>query len=339
MQPILAGLPATRDFKFLMTASMPQNQMNFGAPRPGARRDSAGRRPAGRRKALGLLAAAAVATLSACAGRSDLGYATLTSEVPATRAIVVPPPGGPSVLAVLQQQYQNGLSQEIALSTASLTTGQNAFYVSLLNNTATNTELSDTLTLPSLSQDRLQREMEERLPGVEMETSLVYVQNRFGPFGFATGRSSTGDLCLYAWQQIEPGGPAIFVPGGAVSVRLRLCDADASVDQLLRIFYGYTIAAYYRQESWNPYGKLPSPPAHLGEVNAPLYPLGLGNNGSTTVTRRRSISVETQQVAPSARAPGRLIDKDTVPPPPAPSLQPENAPPSGFPVVPPPPSQ
>jgi hypothetical protein len=334
MQPILAGLPATRDFKFLMTASTSQNQTSFGAPRPDARRDSAGLR-----KALGVLAAAAMVTLSACAGRSDLGYATLTSEVPATRAIVVPSPGGPSVVAVLQQQYQNGLSQEIALSTASLTTGQNAFYISLLNNTATNTELSDTLTLPSLSQDRLQREMEERLPGVEMETSLVYVQNRFGPFGFATGRSSTGDLCLYAWQQIEPGEPAIFVPGGAVSVRLRLCDADASVDQLLRVFYGYTIAAYYRQESWNPYGKPPPPPAQLGEVDAPLYPLGLGTNGSTTVTRRRSISVEPQQAVPSRRAPERLIDKDTVTPVQTPSVQPETVPPSGFPVVPPPPSQ
>jgi hypothetical protein len=280
-------------------------------------------------------------TVSACAGRSDLGYASLMSEVPSTRAIIVPPPGGPSVVAVLQQQYQNGLSQEIALSTASLTTGQNAFYVSLLNNTASNMDISDTLSLPSLAPDRLQREMEERMPGVEMETSLVYVQNKFGPFGFATGRSSTGDLCLYAWQQIEPGEPAIFVPGGSVSVRLRLCDADANVDQLLRVFYGYTIAAYYRQESWNPYGDPPSPPANFGEKDAPMYPLGLGDGaGNTTVIRRPSLSAETRRVTPRAEAPRRTIDKDTAAPAiPTPAVQPETAPPSGYPIVPPPPPQ
>jgi len=274
--------------------------------------------------------------VSACAGRSDLGYASLMSEVPATRAIVVPPPGGPSVVSVLQQQYQDGISQEIALSTASLTSGQNAFYVSLLNNTAGNMELPNTLSLPSMMPDRLQREMEERMPGVEMETSLVYVQNRFGPFGFATGRSPRGDLCLYAWQQIEPGEPAIFVPGGAVSVRMRLCDADASVDQLLRVFYGYTIAAYYRQESWNPYGDPPSPPKELGERDAPMYPLGLGGSeGSATIVRRRISTEQTRQVAPR-----HTIDKDTaVPAVPDLSAQPEIAPPSGYPVVPPPPAQ
>lgn len=268
--------------------------------------------------------------VSACAGRSDLGYASLMSEVPATRAIVVPPPGGPSVVAVLQQQYQDGLSQEIALSTASLTTGQNAFYVSMLNNTAGNMEIPNTLSLPSMTLDRIQSEMEERMPGAEMETSLVYVQNRFGPFGFATGRSSSGDLCLYAWQRIEPSEPAILVPGGAISVRLRLCDADASVEQLLRVFYGYTIAAYYRQESWNPYGDPPSPPKQLGERDAPMYPLSLGDSaGSATVIRRR--------IVPSAETPRRSIDKDTIAPPAAAPV--ETSPPTGYPVVPPPPSQ
>ena len=102
-----------------------------------------------------LAAAAALMSVAACAGRSDLGYAALNSEVPATRAIIVPPPGGPSIVAVLQQNYQNGISQEIALSTASLTSGQNAFYVSLLNNTASNMEFPETLSVPALTPDRI----------------------------------------------------------------------------------------------------------------------------------------------------------------------------------------
>jgi hypothetical protein len=318
-----------------MISSTPQNRMSFGARPSDAFAGSV--RPSCLGAAVkAVLATAVLTTLSACAGRSDLGFATLMSEVPATRAIIVPPPGGPSVVAVLQRSYQDGLSQEIALSTASLTTGQNAFYVSMLNNTQANPEQSETLSLPSLSQDRLLSEMEERMPGVEMQTSLVYVQNKFGPFGFATGRSSSGDLCLYAWQRIEPDEPAVFLPGGSVSVRLRLCDADATVEQLLRVFYGFTIAAYYRQESWNPYGDPPPPPAQLGETNAPMYPLGLGSD--TATVRRRSVSGETRRVVPAA--PRRMIDKDSATPAiPEPSPPLPTAPESGYPVVPPPPSQ
>jgi hypothetical protein len=323
-----------------MNASMPQNHISVGGSRPEARPDSV-HRLSGLGTAVKLLAAAAILMgASACAGRSELGYATLMSEVPATRAIIVPPPGGPSVVAVLQRAYQNGVSQEIALSTASLTPGQNAFYVSLLNNASSPEGATETLTLRSLTPDRIQAEMEERIPGVEMQTSLVYVQNKFGPFGFATGRSSSGDLCLYAWQQIEPDEPAIFVPGGAISVRLRLCDADANVEQLLRIMYGYTIAAYYLSDSWNPYGSPPSPPANFGRIDAPMYPLGLGNGAGATISRQRSLTVETRRAAPSGSAPGRFIDKDTVAPAaPEPATPAEAAPPSGYPVVPLPPSE
>jgi Cellulose biosynthesis protein BcsN len=324
-----------------MIASMPGNKMHFGAAASEACIAYAHRHAGSRGRFLKLLAAAAaLMSVAACAGRSDLGYAALNSEVPATRAIIVPPPGGPSVVAVLQQTYQNGISQEIALSTASLTSGQNAFYVSLLNNTASNMETPETLSLSPLTPDRIEREMEERIPGVAMQTSLVYVQNKFGPFGFATGRSASGDLCLYAWQQIEPDKPAILVPGGAISVRLRLCDADASVDQLLRVMYGYTIAAYYRQESWNPYSDPPSPPAGFGQLDAPMYPLGLNGREDTTVIRRRVLSTQSRRTTLPDETSGRLIDKDTVEPAaPAPSIPQNTAPLGGYPLVPPPPSE
>jgi hypothetical protein len=324
-----------------MIASMPGNQMHSGAAAFEGRVACDQQRPGGVGRFLKRLAVAVAAmSVAACAGRSDLDYATLNSEVPATRAIVVPSPGGPSVVAVLQRTYQNGISQEIALSTASLTSGQNAFYVSLLNNTASSMEIPETLSLSPLTPDRIEREMEERMPGVEMQTSLVYVQNKFGPFGFATGRSASGDLCLYAWQQIEPDKPAILVPGGAISVRLRLCDADASVDQLLRVMYGYTIAAYYRQESWNPYSDPPSPPAGFGQADAPMYPLGLNGREDSTVIRQRVLSTESRRAPVRDETPRRAIDKDTVEPAtPAPSVPQNTVPLGGYPVVPPPPSE
>ncbi|WP_414472227.1 cellulose biosynthesis protein BcsN [Microvirga sp. M2] len=276
----------------------------------------------------------------ACTTRSEIGFASLMSEVPAARAVIVPPPGGPSIVAVLERRYQNGVSQEIALSTASLTPGQNAVYVSLVSGSTPQSEIEDVLNLPSIAEDRIYEEMEERLPGIEMQTSLVYVQNKYGPFGFATGRSASGDVCLYAWQRIEPNEPAVLVPGGAISVRLRLCDAAATPEQLLRIMYGFSISAHDMSGSWNPYGEPPRVPAHLGEIDAPIYPLGMNSAAPTVVVRERRVQVRTNP-APVRR----LVDKDTVLPAQAPQVivpapqEPIASPQTGYPVVPPPPSQ
>lgn len=306
------------------------SQTNFAGTMPEVRLGQS-RQAKSLGRALRALAILPILAAGACTTRSEVGFATLMNEVPATRAIIVPPTGGPSIVAVLQRSYQNGLSQEIALSTASLTPGQNAFYVTFATGSRGLSEIDDVLSLPSsITQDRIAGEMEERMPGIEMQTSLVYVQNRYGPFGFATGRSASGDTCLYAWQRIEPNEPAIFVPGGVISVRLRLCDAAATQEQLLRSMYGFTISAYYMSGSWNPYGPPPPVPAQLGQIDAPIYPLGMGI-ASPVVTRQRRIRVE------RTTAPSRLIDKDTVAPEKAPAaLEMPEGPPSGYPIVPPP---
>jgi hypothetical protein len=318
-----------------MTFSLTHDRTEFGAPATEMHSDSG----TWRGKAFRTATLAACLLAAACTARSELGFASLTSEVPAARAIIVPPPGGPAIVAVLQRTYQNGVSQEIALSTASLTPGQNAFYVSLASGTSPQSEIDDVLKLPALAQDRIQEEMEERLPAIEMQTSLVYVQNKYGPFGFATGRSANGDVCLYAWQRIEPNEPAILVPGGVISIRLRLCDAAATQEQLLRSMYGFTISAYYLSGSWNPLGSPPPVPQELGQIDAPLYPLGMNAAPGATVIRERRIRTE-----PGPAPASRLIDKDTVVPspalPPAPTVPaPPAAPEEGYPIVPPPPSQ
>jgi hypothetical protein len=321
-----------------MLFSRSDDQTDFGAPMLKASAAAESRL----RKAMKAVVLMAPLLATACTTRSELGFATLMSEVPATRAIIVPPPGGPSIVAVLQRSYQNGVSQEIALSTASMTPGQNAFYVSLATGGAPpQSQIDDVLSLPSstLMQDQVLKEMEERLPGIEMQTSLVYVQNKYGPFGFATGRSASGDVCLYAWQRIEPNEPAILVPGGVISVRLRLCDAAATQEQLLRSMYGFTISAYYMSGSWNPYGSPPPVPAQLGEIDAPIYPLSM-NTAPTTVVRERRVRVRTSPEPASG-----FVDKDTVLPStpaqsatPAPQ-EPVASPQTGYPVVPPPPPQ
>jgi len=327
-----------------MLQSLPRDRKGSVAPRREAAAFSVGIRRGSRlaplRKAVPL--AAFVLAAAGCTMRPDLGFLSLTAQVPVTEAIVVPPPGGPAVIAVLQRKYQNGVSQEIALSTAASTLGQNAFYVGFINNPEAVSENGDVLRLRPPNPERIQSEMEERLPGIDMRTSLLYAQNKYGPFGFATGRSGTGDLCLYAWQQIEPDQPALFVPHGAISVRLRLCDADATEAQLLRTMYGFTISAYMDSGGWTPYGSPPPPPAFLGQMNAPINPLGSGEGiagpGPRGLTRSRRIEVEESVTR------DRVIDKDTVPAEPAQPAEPAvpdvpSAPPAGYPVVPPPPTE
>lgn len=111
-----------------------------------------------------------------------------------------------------------------------------------------------------------------------------------------------------------------------MSVRLRLCDADATEEQLLRTMYGYTIVAHFASPDWNPYGDAPPVSPALGELDAPINPLASGQFGSTPPVR-----------APAAR-PRRpaasAVPRDR-PPVSAPAVPQE--PLSGFPVVPPPP--
>ncbi|MBM6594809.1 cellulose biosynthesis protein BcsN [Microvirga pudoricolor] len=275
-----------------------------------------------------------------CSMRSDLEFTTLMNEVPATRAIMVPPPGGPGVVSVLERRYLNGVSQEIALSTAAEGRGQNTFWIRLVNDPRALTENDDSLSIGRLDPLDIYNEINERLPGINMQTSNYFVQNKYGPFGYAVGRSGAGDLCLYAWQQIEPTENAIFMTSGTVSVRMRVCQANATEEQLLRVMYGYSISAYFKSDSWNPYGTPPPPSPQLGQIDAPIYPLGSANPDAVVPPRvLPQAQAQTTVTAATVRTPAvrrtTTVRRTTVTRPAAPPVS--SAPAAGYPVVPPPP--
>jgi hypothetical protein len=121
-------------------------------------------------------------------------------------------------------------------------------------------------------------EMREAFPGVAMSRSALFVQNEYGPFGYAVGRASSGDTCVYAWQRIAgtPRPPLLFRSNGALELRLRLCEAGASEPQLLSVMYGVRIRAFFPGVAWNPYGAPPPPDAAIGQAGTPIYPTGAG---------------------------------------------------------------
>ncbi|MEP7453555.1 cellulose biosynthesis protein BcsN [Phyllobacterium sp. SB3] len=196
--------------------------------------------------------------------------------VDASQAYALPPPGGPSVVSVIERPYNNAVQQEILLSTSANTPGQNVFRIQLFGPVKPNLSGGETLRDPQLGVADISRELRGTLPGVAMHRSPNYVQNRYGPFGFASGRSTSGDTCIYAWQRIRPSeSQTRWLTGrGSIQLRLRLCDASLSEEQLLAFMYGFTINASFNSYSWNPYGEMASSPENLGKPGADIYPDG-----------------------------------------------------------------
>jgi hypothetical protein len=223
--------------------------------------------------------------LAACAQQQpQIATLSTTQLVPAQNAFAVPGPGGPAVMSVVEQRYANAVEQQIALSTSSHVSGQNMLRVQLFGPLDRGTTGQTRLREGYLPPGNVTAEMRRLIPGVRMVQSPYYVQNRYGPFGYAVGRASSGDTCLYGWQGLTSTGNAQTLIGnkGSIQIRLRYCDGALSEQRLLQAMYDYTISAYFRSGNWNPYGEPNAPDASLGKAGAPLYPVGKSETATVT---------------------------------------------------------
>lgn len=262
--------------------------------------------------------------LAGCASPPPLTNSTDTSLVPSETAFAYPAPGGPAVTAVLERRYANATQQDILLSTSARTPGQNVLRVQMFGPVDARLAGEGRLRDGYLPIGDVGSEMRQVLPGIRMQRSPFYVQNKYGPFGYAVGRSASGDTCLYGWQRITSTGSTQTLIGnkGSVQVRLRICDQDASEQHLLDSMYGYTISSAFKTRNWNPYGEAPAPDAALGKSGHPMYPVGATEFGTVTkpvsaakpvrrVVRRRVVA-EQEPIAPQMQqAVGPIV-----PPPP-----------------------
>ena len=227
------------------------------------------------RRGAGAVLAAGVAVAAGCSQSTQLETSSVTTTVPTESAFAFPAPGGPSITGVLQRSYSNAIEQDILLSNAARASGQNMLRVQLFGSFD-----QAPLNVPSLGDKSpagpsIASEMRKLLPGVRMARSSSFVQNKYGPFGYAIGSTSAGDTCLYGWQRIAAATSrqTLFGNRGAIQIRLRLCDASAAEEELLQAMYGYTIVANVRGGNWNPYGDAsPVNPAY-GQAHAPIYPV------------------------------------------------------------------
>jgi hypothetical protein len=294
------------------------------------------RRALRRTRRAALAAAAGVAAILAGCGEqrlseSDLVFSTRAVNVDPSRAMVVLPPGGPPAVAVTQRQYDNAIAQTISLATRGRTPGENTIHVAFL----TSADLPDgegiagnLLKEPGLDDHVLAAEMEERFPGVAMSTSAVFVQNKYGPFGYAYGRGVGNDGCIYVWQRLMRGDSLFRPKTGAASIRLRVCEPGASEASLLRLAYGYALNASLGRSGWDPIGEAPDPAPNLGEAGAPIYPAPQPSFDDVMAPR-------TTVVRPRPRPARAAPLRDTAP---VETAVPDR-PLEGYPTVPPPPSR
>lgn len=278
---------------------------------------------------LALWAAGTLLTVG-CTNTIDLESSATPKTVPAASAFVMPPVGGPAIVGVIERRGSDQADQEILLATHSRVPGQNRFSVFVAEHA------NGQIEAPS----RIRSDLRAALPSVSMKVSPYYVQNRYGPFGYAVGQASGSDLCLYGWQKIG-GKASIIADQGLIDVRLRLCETGATEQQLLAVMYGYTITTFIARAGWNPYGSPPPPAASLGTSGADVYPQSA--TGFETVLAPRPKEVPRRRVRKVETVPEPVIplepkpDGPAVPPPPGETL-PEPPPPEAQPVIPPPPS-
>jgi hypothetical protein len=92
------------------------------------------------------------------------------------------------------------------------------------------------------------------LPGVPLRTSLTYLQNRSGPFGYAVGKSAQGDECIYAWQRVATPDRDLSVVNSrnTLSIRLRLCEPHTSEAALIANMMGLDVNVGVSGGLWTP---------------------------------------------------------------------------------------
>jgi hypothetical protein len=226
---------------------------------------------------MGLLRLTALAGLagivSSCASTGNIQQPSGAETIASEKALVLPPPGGPSIVSVVEQKRGNGVDQSISLFTSSTVPGQNFLKVQFLGASGANPRTANA-SYRMLNESSVAREIATSIPGVRMARSGTFLQNSYGPFGYASGKSGKGDTCIYAWQQIRSSRSEQTQARnfGMIQLRLRLCDARATERQLLAVVYGYTVTGTFNGEIWNPFGMTQGGDPTLGRPGNPIYP-------------------------------------------------------------------
>ncbi|MFC3218571.1 cellulose biosynthesis protein BcsN [Tianweitania populi] len=267
------------------------------------------------------LAAGAVFATAGCTRTMQVGTSSSERTVANSSAYILPPPGGPAVVAVTERTYTNGIQQDIALATNSSLPVQNGFRVRLYGPIKAVAEGQTAMPEQFQPLRNIDSEVRRVVPGMPLQRAPFYVQNRYGAFGYAVGRKGR-ETCLYGFQNIRS-RQFTWNDRGSIDIRLRLCETGATEAQLLAVMYGYTANVFVDAAGWNPYGQPAAVPEGLGSPGPDVYPTAMGQLEPVLPPAPAAPVVRTPRrtrtVAPAVAAPVELPQPvgPAVPPPPA----------------------
>lgn len=262
---------------------------------------------------LGAQTVICVGVLAACASTRDLPPQEARIVAPVD-ALIVPPPGGPGIINVVSTTFPNAVRQDISLATQARSTGENK--ISIIQFVDDGGDGSDAaLQDIPFTQVNLTEEALAAWPNSGMSVSPYFVQNDYGPFGYAIGRPANGDVCIYAWQRIAPGlKPSGAVDRGTITVRFQMCKRSATEQELLEVMYRLRLKGSVHQPR-------PAPPA-IGRIAAQIRPVGAEGFSNVidlpAAAPARRTTLPAQAPAPAVTAPAVAIPAVIAPPPGAP---------------------
>lgn len=259
---------------------------------------------------LSVLGALCIAMLAGCASTRDLPPQEARIVAPVD-AMIVPPPGGPGIINVVSTTFPNAIRQDISLATQASSPGENK--ISLIQFVEDGGDGSDAaLQDIPFTQVNLTEEALAAWPNSGMSVSPYFVQNDYGPFGYAIGRPANGDVCIYAWQRIAPGlKPSGAVDRGTITVRFQMCKRSATEQELLEVMYRLRLKG-----SVHPPGA--APPA-IGRIAAPIRPVGAGGFSNViNVPAAAPVRRATPAAPVATPAPAVVVPVVMAPPPGAP---------------------
>lgn len=246
--------------------------------------------------------------LAACTATKSGQTITAPRTISPAEAMILPAPGGPTVLSVIEERFSDGVEQKVVLSTEAANEGQNYLSIRIYGPMERAMQGRKKLGYRAFTTSAIRGEIAREVPGVAMRVSDLFLRNSYGPFGYAYGTTSAGDACIFGWQQLRSpeADRSNFRNTGAVQVRLRLCERGASEKELLSVMYGYTVTGSFVSEQWNPFGRPRDATATVGTTGEPIYPRDseLESNVTTSTIRRveRPVVVqETTEEKPAAR--------------------------------------
>ena len=202
-----------------------------------------------------LLVLPLIAALGACARSSNETTSSLpvqpTSAVTAvgageggTPAVVLLPEGAGGVSAVREQNYTNGVVQQISLSSESKGLGENRIDISV-QTTAGEQRVVNGVPIWKPSESGVKSEIINRMRGVQMSIVNREFQNAYGPFGLAIGKMSETARCIFAWQYISDVRlKASRSSTSPALIRIRLCQNNTTVDEMASYVQNMRIVPY-----------------------------------------------------------------------------------------------